>query len=95
MSETLGDRIRGARARLRLTQAELARRIGISATAMNAIEADEADPRASRILKLAEVLDVSPDYLLGYMRKRRKLRTEEGESGDLSPIESALVGSPA
>jgi transcriptional regulator with XRE-family HTH domain len=65
MTESLGDRIRQARARLRLTQAELARRIGISTTAMNAIESGDTDPRASRITALADVLDVSTDYLLG------------------------------
>ena len=92
MSETLGDRIRGARARLRMTQAELARQIGISATAMNAIEADEADPRASRILKIAEVLDVSPDYLLGYTKKRRKTQRQGDELGDLFPTGLATAG---
>ena len=65
MKETLGDRIRQARARLRLTQAELARRIRISTTAMNAIESGDTDPRASRITALADVLGVSTDYLLG------------------------------
>jgi len=65
MKEMLGDRIRIARARLHITQAELARRIHISATAMHAIESGGADPRASRIAALAAVLGVSTDYLLG------------------------------
>jgi transcriptional regulator with XRE-family HTH domain len=65
MTETLGDRIRQARARLRLTQAELARRIGISTTAMNAIESGATDPRVSRVTAMAEVLGVSMDYLVG------------------------------
>jgi DNA-binding XRE family transcriptional regulator len=65
MADTLGDRIRGVRGRKRMTQAALARAIGISSTAMNAIESGQVDPRASRIAKLAEVLHVSTDYLLG------------------------------
>ena len=65
MEETLGDRIRLARARLRISQAELARRIGISTTSMNAIESGQTDPRASRIKAMADVLHVSADYLLG------------------------------
>jgi transcriptional regulator with XRE-family HTH domain len=65
MTQTLGDRIRQARARLRLTQAELARRIGISTTAMHAIESGDTDPRASRVVAMADVLEVSTDYLLG------------------------------
>jgi len=63
---TLGDRIRMQRARLRMSQGELAKRIGISLTSMNAIETGNVDPRASRIKKLAEVLGVSTDYLLGH-----------------------------
>jgi transcriptional regulator with XRE-family HTH domain len=83
MAETLGDRIRIARARLRLSQAALARRIGISSTAMNAIESGGADPRASRITALAKALQVRPDYLLGYQ--------EEVQEGESMSAETALV----
>jgi transcriptional regulator with XRE-family HTH domain len=48
----------------RISQAELARRIGISKQAMNAIEGDATDPRASRIVAIAQVLGVSTDVLL-------------------------------
>jgi len=65
MAETLGDRIRMHRARLRLSQTDLAKRIGISLTSMSAMEAGHTDPRASRIKALAKVLGVSTDYLLG------------------------------
>lgn len=64
MEEKLSDRIRLARCRLKMSQAELARRIGISPTAMNQIEAHDADPRASRITAMADVLQVSVGYLL-------------------------------
>lgn len=82
MEETLGDRVRVARARLRMSQAELARRIGISATSMNAIEAGQTDPRASRIKAMAEVLRVSTDYLLGM----------KDEGSELLPTGEVLVG---
>jgi putative transposase len=52
----LGTRIRKAREQARISQAELARRIGISKTAMNAIEGGATDPRASRIVAIAQVL---------------------------------------
>jgi len=52
-----------------MSQAELARQIGISPTSMNAIEAGTTDPRASRIKRIAEVLDVSTDYLLDHAVK--------------------------
>jgi transcriptional regulator with XRE-family HTH domain len=87
MSETMGDRIRGARARQRINQAELARMIGISANAMNAIEADEVDPRISRILRIAQVLGVSMDYLVGHSVKRKTRPRLESVESELFPAE--------
>jgi transcriptional regulator with XRE-family HTH domain len=60
----LGTRIRKAREQARISQAELARRIGISSTVMNAIEGGYTDPRASRIVAIARELGVSTDALL-------------------------------
>lgn len=65
MKNPLGERIRLARTRYGMSQAELARRIGISTTAMNQIEAGLTDPRASRITGIARALRCSADYLLG------------------------------
>ena len=60
----LGARIRKVREQANISQAELARRIGISKNAMNAIEAGHTDPRASRIVAIAQVLGVNTDTLL-------------------------------
>jgi transcriptional regulator with XRE-family HTH domain len=68
----MGDRIRSARVLKRINQAELARMIGITPNAMNAIETDSVDPRVSRILRIAQVLEVSTDYLLGHRVKRQR-----------------------
>jgi len=65
MQDSLGQRIRRARVRHGITQAELARRIGVSTNTMNNIETGETpDPRASRIKAIAEVLGVTTDALL-------------------------------
>jgi transcriptional regulator with XRE-family HTH domain len=65
MTETLGSRIREARERYGMSQAELARRIGISGTALNQIESGKTpDPGVSRIIGIARVLGVSTDALL-------------------------------
>ncbi len=65
MPATLGDRIREARLHYGMSQAELARRIGISATALNQIESGKTpDPGVSRIIGIARVLGVSTDALL-------------------------------
>ena len=73
MSETVGDRIRMHRARLRLSQTELGKRVGLSTNAISLIEAGEVDPRASRIKKIAEVLGVSTDYLLGVKKESERM----------------------
>jgi transcriptional regulator with XRE-family HTH domain len=72
MTETMGDRIRGARTRQRLKQSDLARLVDISTNAMNMIERNKVDPRVSRILKIAQALGVSVDYLLDYEAPRRR-----------------------
>jgi transcriptional regulator with XRE-family HTH domain len=66
MKETLGERIRKERLRYGMSQVELARRVGISKTAMNQIEMGETtDPRVSRLRAIADILGVSMDYLAG------------------------------
>jgi transcriptional regulator with XRE-family HTH domain len=86
MDETLGTRIRITRLRYGMSQIELARRIGISKTAMNQIETGETiDPRLSRVRAIADILGVSMDYLAGRtdeaatpLRPRRHTTTSVG-----------------
>lgn len=62
----LGDRIRELRKRDKLTQAELAKRIGISPSTLGRIEKGEIESTGTDILmKLAETFQVSTDFLLG------------------------------
>lgn len=60
MEKFLGDLIRQARLRYGMSQAELARRIGLSKTAMNEIEKGSTrDPRFSVVEAIARTLGVS------------------------------------
>jgi putative transcriptional regulator len=64
MMMTLGERIRQERERRDISQAELARRIGVSKNTMNMIEESKiADPRFSRVLAIAQQLGMSLDAL--------------------------------
>ena len=66
MRKTIGQRVRAAREHRGISQAELARRLKASVNAINMLEQGTIwDPRASRIIGLAQVLGVSADYLLG------------------------------
>ncbi|HEV7254777.1 MAG TPA: helix-turn-helix transcriptional regulator [Mesorhizobium sp.] len=51
--------IRGARAMLGLTQAELARAAGISTTGLNNIERGDADPKASTLRAIQAALEAA------------------------------------
>jgi transcriptional regulator with XRE-family HTH domain len=63
---TIGERVKAAREKQGIHQAELARRLGCSVNALSMLEKNAiTDPRASRIIGIAEVLQVSADYLLG------------------------------
>jgi transcriptional regulator with XRE-family HTH domain len=66
MTALLGDRIRTARERYGMSQAELARRIKVSKQTMYQIESNKTpDPGALKVKAIADVLRVSTDYLLG------------------------------
>jgi transcriptional regulator with XRE-family HTH domain len=70
MSKTIGQRVREARERRGMSQAELARQLRASVNAINMLEQNKIhDPRASRIIGVAKVLQVSADYLLGLKEK--------------------------
>lgn len=53
------EQIRGARAMLGLTQAELAGRANISTTGLNNIERGMSDPKASTLRALQEALEMA------------------------------------
>jgi len=83
MAEQLGDRIRKARERYGMSQAELARRVGISKNSMNLIELNKTpDPAASIVKAVADTLRVSADYLLG----------RQDEENEFEPAVEELVG---
>jgi len=66
MTSTIGPRIRQERLRYGMSQAELARRIGISKTAMNDLEQGKTqDPHLSYIWAIADTLRLSIDVLVG------------------------------
>ena len=65
MAETLGDRMRMHRARLRLSQTDLGKLVGLSANSISALESGHVDPRVDVIRRVAKALGVKFTYLLG------------------------------
>ena len=62
---TLADRIKKLRERAGLTQAEIARQLGLSRSGVNAWEMGLSVPSTQYVVELAKKFDVSTDYLLG------------------------------
>ena len=64
----IGMRIKEVREKNRLTQLELARKLGLSRSGVNAWEMGISIPSAQYLVRLATLLKVSTDYLLGIDR---------------------------
>ena len=63
--KTYVERIKQLREEDGLSQAQLAKAVGISQAAIALWELGDRTPSADAIIKLAEFFDVSSDYLLG------------------------------
>ena len=61
--DTLGERIAYARERTGLSTAQLARRLGVKSRTLANWERDETEPRANRLVMLAQLLGVAPAWL--------------------------------
>ena len=61
----IGQRIAEARRRADISQRELARRLGVTQQTIATLERRTSTPRSATLLKIAEILGVSPNELLG------------------------------
>lgn len=62
---TLSERIKQLREHLGITQAELARRLGLTRSSVNGWEMGFTVPSTAMIVELSKIFHVSSDYLLG------------------------------
>jgi len=75
MTLNIGERIKELRRRKGLTQVELARRLNYSRQLISLWEINESKPDAATIRQLAEIFNVSTDYLLGRTDELQPLKT--------------------
>lgn len=67
----IGARIRALREQAGFSQAELARRLSVTRSSVNAWESGLSAPTAASLVDLARLFRVSTDYLLGLENDRR------------------------
>jgi len=82
-----GERIREMRERRGISQDELSARTGISKKDISRYENDKSMPGADYLGAIAKALNVSSDYLLGFIDEPLRPLTER----DLSPDELKLL----
>ena len=61
----IGERIRGLRGRAGISQTELANRLSVTRSSVNAWESGLSAPTAVYIVEMAKLFHVTSDYLLG------------------------------
>ncbi|MDQ6722351.1 MAG: helix-turn-helix domain-containing protein [Candidatus Dormibacteraeota bacterium] len=78
----LGERLKQLRRERSWSQADLAAKVGADAGQISRYENGRMTPSAEAVVKLAEVLDVTTDYLLVDDSPRRSLHAPENILGD-------------
>ena len=74
---TIGSRIRNRREELGLSQDELSKRLGYkSRSSINKIELDQRNLTQSKIKAIADALETTPAYIMGWNEPDRKLDVE-------------------
>ena len=82
----LGERLKRLRTGARMTQQELAERLGVSASAIGMYEQGRREPTFELLLRIGEMFGVSTDWLLA----RDEIEVEQSEPGDLSILLAAF-----
>lgn len=81
---SIGQRIKSRREELGMSQEELAHRIGYkSKSSINKIELDIQQLRQSKIKQIADALETTTDYIMGWSEKKNDEPKEKHDVTDL------------
>ncbi|MCP3170146.1 helix-turn-helix domain-containing protein [Myxococcus qinghaiensis] len=69
LASTIGTNARAARQRLSLTQADVAKKVGLVTEVYSRLERGRMLPSVRTLHQLATALDTSPDVLMGHVRR--------------------------
>lgn len=88
---TFGDRVAAAREAAGMTQAQLARRLGVKKATLVGWEQDLAEPRANKLSMISGLLNVSMSWLLtGEGDDLSEPGSFEGQSSDFQALANEL-----
>lgn len=85
MYQSIGDRIRIRRQELGMTQEELAKKLGYaSRVSVNKIELNGRNLTQTKIKLLADILETTPAYIMGWDDTEIKIETDADVLADLA-----------
>ena len=84
--DTLGERIAYARERTGLSTAQLARRLGVKSRTLANWERNETEPRANRLVMLAQLVGVAPAWFF----EGQELYAPDETAPDMAQIKEQL-----
>ena len=87
----LGSRLREERERARISQRELARRLGVSASLISQIESGQSKPSVSTLYAIVSELGVSLDYVFRVHEHELSIATAVGAETTTSDVEGPVV----
>ena len=92
MEQTLGKRIAENRKRMKLTQDQLAEKLGVTAQAVSKWENDQSCPDITMLPKLAEIFSITTDALLGRQAPPPTFQGEVVEENEVEGIHVSKGG---
>lgn len=87
----LGKKLRELRVERKLTQKQVAQRLGVTASIISAYENDIRQPSFDSLVKLSRLYNVSTDYLLGVSSRRTADNQHLISLDGLTPAKISLV----
>lgn len=86
-----GERLKALRAEMGLSQKALASKLFISQQAVAGWELEKGSPNPETLVKIADILNVSTDYLLGCTDQREKKQPAPMIEGGLSEEQLEVI----
>lgn len=85
----LGDKLKTLRTSKKMSQKELAERIGIAKSVISFYESGDRSPSYDVLIKIAHIFNVSTDYLLG-VEKKRTVDVSELTEDDIAVVTTVI-----